>query len=140
MEQHTCQKQKLTGSSTRDTISYNILVVDDEPNFNSILSEILSSFGYFVQQVFSVAEAIESLETGRPDLILTDIMMPGVDGLTFVRRLRSDPFWSTIPTIVITAKAHPSEIETTMRSGADAYLIKPFSATDLRLTVKTFLP
>ena len=140
MDQQTCQKQKTTESVSKETFAYNILVVDDEPNFSTILSEILRSFGYVVQQVYSVAEALESIEIERPDLIMTDIMMPGVDGLTFVRQLRSDPIWAKIPTIVVTAKAHPREIETTLNSGADACLIKPFSATDLRLTVKSFLP
>ena len=140
MDQQTYQKQKATDKSTRETLAYNILVVDDEPNFSSILSEILRSFGYIVQQAYSVPEALESIEKERPDLILTDIMMPGIDGLAFVRMLRGDPIWSAIPTIVVTAKARPSEIETTLSSGADACLIKPFSATDLRLTVKSFLP
>jgi CheY-like chemotaxis protein len=140
MDQQTCQKQKTTAKSTKETLAYNILVVDDEPNFSTILSEILRSFGYIVQQANSVPDALELIEKESPDLILTDIMMPGVDGLTFVRILRGDPIWAAIPTIVVTAKSRPSEIETTMRSGADACLIKPFSATDLRLTVKSFLP
>lgn len=140
MDQQTCQKQKPSDSSTKDMLAYNILVVDDEPSFSSILSEILRSFGYLVQQAYSVPEALESIEKGRPELILTDIMMPGIDGLVFVRMLRSDPIWSAIPIIVVTAKAHPMEIEATMDAGADACLIKPFSATDLRLTVKSFLP
>ena len=140
MDQQTCQQQKKSGSSTKESITYNILVVDDEPNFSTILSEILRSFGYLVQQAYSVSEALELIEKECPDLILSDIMMPGIDGLAFVRILRGDPIWSAIPTIVVTAKAHPSEIETTLNSGADACLIKPFSATDLRITVKSFLP
>lgn len=140
MNRQTYQKSKGGRGTAEDTLTYNILVVDDEPSFSAIVGEILRSFGYHVQQASSVEDAIEAIENLRPDLILTDIMMPGTDGLTFVRRLRDDPIWSSIPTIVLTAKAHPSEIETTMRSGADACLIKPFSATDLRLTVKSFLP
>jgi CheY-like chemotaxis protein len=140
MEQQTYQKSKRTGSTTKDAPAYNILVVDDEPHFSTILSEILRSFGYIVRQAYSVQGALEVIDQERPDLILTDIMMPGIDGLTFVRKLREDPIWSTIPTVVVTAKAHPSDIEATRNSGADACLIKPFSATDLRLTVKSFLP
>jgi two-component system phosphate regulon response regulator PhoB len=140
MKQQTYQKSKGTVSATKDAHPYNILVVDDEPHFSAILSEILRSFGYIVHPVYSVQNALEVIEQERPDLILTDIMMPGIDGLTFVRKLRNDPIWSSIPTIVVTAKAHPSDVEATLSSGADACLIKPFSATDLRLTVKSFLP
>ena len=140
MDQQAYQKPKGTGCATEDTHAYNILVVDDEPNFSAILSEILRSFGYIVHQVYSVPDALELIEEERPDLILTDIMMPGIDGLTLVRKLREDPIWSSIPTVVVTAKAHPRDVETTLSTGADACLIKPFSATDLRITVKSFLP
>lgn len=140
MEQQTYQNSEGAGSTTKDLHAYNILVVDDEPSFSGILIEILRSFGYFVHQAHSVPEAIGVIENERPDLILTDIMMPGIDGLTLVRMLRGDPIWASIPTIVVTAKAQPSEIEATIASGADAYLIKPFSATELRVAVKAFLP
>jgi two-component system phosphate regulon response regulator PhoB len=140
MKQQTYQKSKGTVNATKDAHAYNILVVDDEPHFSAILSEILRSFGYIVRQVYSVQDALEVIEQERPDLILTDIMMPGIDGLTFVRKLRSDPIWSSIPTIIATAKSHPSDVEATLNSGADACLFKPFSATDLRITLKSFLP
>lgn len=140
MEQQTYQNSEGAGSKTKDLHAYNLLVVDDEPSFSGILSEILRSFGYFVHQAHSVPEAIRIIEDERPDLILTDIMMPGIDGLTLVRMLRGDPIWASIPIIVVTAKAQPSEIEATIDSGADGYLIKPFSASELREAVKSFLP
>ncbi len=140
MEQQTYQNSEGAGSKTKDLHAYNLLVVDDEPSFSGILSEILRSFGYFVHQAHSVPEAIRIIEDERPDLILTDIMMPGIDGLTLVRMLRGDPIWASIPIIVVTAKAQPSEIEATIASGADGYLIKPFSASELREAVKSFLP
>ena len=140
MNQQPYQHSDRDVTTTKEAQLYTILVVDDEPNFSAILSEILRSFGYFVQQVNSVAAALETLGLERPDLILTDIMMPGIDGLTFVRMLRDDPIWSEIPTVVISAKALAKDIDNCIAAGADACLVKPFSAPELRKIVKSFLP
>lgn len=117
----------------------SILVVDDEPSFSAVLSEILRSFGYLVNQANSVSHAIAILEEEIPDLILTDVMMPGIDGLSFVRRIQSDSLLSSIPTIVVSAKHQPSDIEAGELAGADAYLVKPFSAIELREAVQALL-
>ncbi len=140
MDQKPYQHSDRDVTTTKTAQLYTILVVDDEPNFSAILSEILRSFGYFVHQVNSVAAALETLGMERPDLILTDIMMPGIDGLTFVRILRDDPIWSEIPTVVVSAKTLAKDIENCMAAGADACLVKPFSAPELRKIVKSFLP
>jgi CheY-like chemotaxis protein len=116
-----------------------ILVVDDEPSFCTVLSEILRSFGYFVQQAHDVTHALEHIGESPPALILTDVMMPGTDGLTFIRQLRSDPESSSIPMIVVSAKAQPEDIEATKAAGADACLVKPFSARELREVVHQFI-
>ena len=116
-----------------------ILVVDDEPSFCTVLSEILRSFGYFVRQAHDAHHAIELLKKSKPDLILTDVMMPGMDGLTFIRQIRSDPTRASIPTIVISAKAQAEDIRASKEAGADACLVKPFSARELRDVVHKFL-
>ncbi|OGO17328.1 MAG: hypothetical protein A2Z14_17470 [Chloroflexi bacterium RBG_16_48_8] len=116
-----------------------ILVVDDEPSFCTVLSEILRSFGFFVRQAHDANHAIELLKNTPPDLILTDVMMPGMDGLTFIRQIRSDPERSYIPTIVISAKAQAEDINATKEAGADACLVKPFSARELRDIVHKFI-
>lgn len=118
---------------------HSILVVDDEPAFCVVLSEILRSFGFVVHQAYNAKQALELLDSTTPDLILTDVMMPDIDGLSFVRRLRSEPIWSSIPTIVVSAKAEPKDIEATREAGADGCLVKPFSAQELRQTIHTFL-
>lgn len=117
----------------------SILVVDDEPSFSAVLSEILRSFGYLVHQANNVDNAIAILNEEIPDLILTDIMMPGIDGLSFVRKIRSDSQLSSIPIIVVSAKLQPADIEATELAGADAYLVKPFSALELREAVQALL-
>jgi CheY-like chemotaxis protein len=137
MQQRISQPSMLTATS----MSHNryILVVDDEPSFCTVLSEILRSFGYFVRQAHDAHHAIELLKKTTPDLILTDVMMPGMDGLTFIRQIRADPTRASIPTIVISAKAQAEDIRASKEAGADACLVKPFSARELRDVVHKFL-
>jgi CheY-like chemotaxis protein len=137
MQQRISQPSMLTATS----MSHNryILVVDDEPSFCTVLSEILRSFGYFVRQANDAHHAIELLKKTTPDLILTDVMMPGMDGLTFIRQIRADPTRASIPTIVISAKAQAEDIRASKEAGADACLVKPFSARELRDVVHKFL-
>lgn len=137
MQQSLVNASTVSGSSNRK-VRY-ILVVDDEPSFCTVLSEILRSFGYNVQQAHDANHAIELLKFAPPDLILTDVMMPGMDGLTFIRQIRADPTRSWIPTIVISAKSQPEDIKASKAAGADACLVKPFSARELRDIVHKFL-
>jgi CheY-like chemotaxis protein len=139
MSQRTIQETHPVFAPATGSRSQFILVVDDEPSFSAVLGEILRSFGYYVQQANSVASAMEIIKSEVPDLILTDVMMPGTDGLSFIRDLQADPHWSAIPTVVISAKSQPSDIEESKKAGADDWLIKPFSALELRNTVQTYL-
>jgi len=126
--------------STRvgDGLMPSILLVDDEPDFCAALHDILEAAGFEVYFAPSVGAALSVLEKVTPDLILTDVMMPGVDGLSFVRQVRSRSDWSKIKTIVVSAKGMPEDIDAARRAGADAYLTKPFSARDLREAVGAF--
>lgn len=117
----------------------SVLVVDDEPAFSFAIAEILRLVGYEVFQAHSVEQAMEQLEQRPPDLILTDIMMPGTDGLTLVRRLRSLEAYNDIPMIAISAKGMKDDIAAAHDAGADAYLMKPFSAKDLQEIVRPFV-
>ncbi len=117
----------------------SILIVDDEPAFCGVLSELLRSYGYAVRFAYSVTQAWELMEENPPDLVLTDVMMPGVDGLSLVRRLRNNPTYARVHTIVVSAKAQPEDIEASLDAGADACLIKPFSARELRDMVSRVL-
>jgi len=71
-------------------------------------------------------------------LILTDQMMPDVDGIAFVHRLRANPQWADIRVIVVSAKAQDEDIDRALQAGADDYLVKPFSASDLRAKLLRF--
>ncbi len=117
------------GSPTAN--NHIILVIDDEEAFCDVVCEILDSLGYNTRQAYDAHQAIALLQEITPDLILTDVMMPELDGLTFIRQLRSDPTWSEIPIIIVSAKATKEDREAAKEAGADGYLIKPFSSLEL---------
>lgn len=117
-----------------------VLIVDDDPVFCVIMREFLASYGYEVHLAYDVPEALTFLECITPDLILSDIMMPDIDGLWLVRSLRSAPAWSKIPTIVISAKAMPEDRQAAIEAGADAFVSKPFSIKDLRVLISQYVP
>jgi len=110
-------------------------VVDDEPLFREVVADILTAAGHRVLVAGSVKEAIATLQFEKPAVILTDQMMPDLDGLNLVHRLRADREWSQVRVIIVSAKATAEDIERARRAGADDYLVKPFSATELRAKV-----
>jgi len=112
-----------------------VLVVDDEPLFREVVADILTAAGHRVLVAGSVHEAIATLQLEKPSVILTDQMMPDLDGLALVHRLRADREWSQVRVIIVSAKATAEDIERARHAGADDYLVKPFSATELRAKV-----
>jgi CheY-like chemotaxis protein len=116
-----------------------ILVVDDDISFCEIMQEILHADGYEVQLAFDVPEALSLIERNKPDLILSDIMMPDIDGLTFIRSMRTRPGCASIPTIAISARTMPEEREAARIAGANAFVPKPFSFGDLRTMIRMML-
>ena len=112
-----------------------ILVVDDEPCFREVVGDILAAEGHRILSACNVDEAMSAIHREKPAVILTDQMMPEVDGLAFVQRLRATPGWADIRVVVVSAKAQPDDIERAMEAGADDYLVKPFSAGELRATL-----
>jgi len=116
-----------------------ILVIDDEQPFCEVVAEILTTFGYPVRKAFNASQALEVLESVIPILIILDIMMPDVDGLTLVRRFRADPRFSKIPVIMSSAKYLVEDRTEAINAGASAYLTKPFSAAELRSSIVELL-
>ncbi|MCK4741706.1 MAG: response regulator [Anaerolineales bacterium] len=112
-----------------------ILVIDDEQPFCEVVAEILTTFGYPVRTAFNAAQALDVLGSVTPILIILDIMMPDVDGLTLVRRFRADPRLSKIPVIMSSAKYLKEDRTEAINAGASAYLTKPFSAAELRSSI-----
>jgi two-component system chemotaxis response regulator CheY len=113
-----------------------ILVVDDEPCFREVVGDILASDGHRILSAGSVEAAFTAIDREMPTVVLTDQMMPDVDGLTFVQRLRSNPLWADVRVIVVSAKSTPDDIQRALHAGANDYLVKPFSAVELRAMLK----
>ena len=109
-----------------------ILVVDDEPYFREVVGDILTADGHRILSACSVKEALSAIDREKPAVILTDQMMPDVDGLSFVHLLRANPTWADVRVIVVSAKSAPDDIDRALRAGANDYLVKPFSARELR--------
>ncbi|MFP3853639.1 MAG: response regulator [Anaerolineales bacterium] len=116
-----------------------ILVVDDDPIYCSIMQELLRRQDYAVQLAYDVPMAMNILASWSPDLVLTDVMMPQMDGLTFVRSLRSDPRWAEIPAIVVSARVMRGDREAAVEAGADDFIPKPFSLQHLCNTIHSHL-
>jgi CheY-like chemotaxis protein len=114
--------------------SKRILIVDDEPHILEVIRVSLEDFGFDLMEVSDGENVTQTVLDARPDLILLDVMMPGKDGYTICRELKSDPQSAAIPIILLTAKSRPEEVEQGLSSGANAYVSKPFSPLSL-LTV-----
>jgi CheY-like chemotaxis protein len=113
-----------------------ILVIDDEPALRSVLCTMLEVFGFSVVEAGSATLALTLLEEIKPDLILTDVMMPDMDGLTLIRKLKAEPTWSEIPALVISAKTTQDDRMAAELAGASGFLAKPFSAADLKVALR----
>ena len=101
-----------------------ILIVDDEPDIRFMMRLILESAGHEVTEARHGGMGLQSVKASRPDLVITDVMMPTMDGLEFITRLRSDPETAAIPILAVSGN---SELAT----AADARLRKPFLAPEL---------
>jgi CheY-like chemotaxis protein len=107
-----------------------VVVADDEPFILSALQDTLSD-SYSVTTASNGAEAIKVAERVMPDLIILDVMMPEMDGLEACKNLKRNKITSSIPVILLTAKGQITDIEKGFKSGADAYVVKPFSPARL---------
>ena len=107
-----------------------IVVADDEPSILSALRDILSD-DYSVYTATNGRLAISEVEKVSPDMVILDVLMPEMDGLEACRQLKKNKDTSTIPVILLTAKGQITDIEKGFKSGADAYVVKPFSPARL---------
>ena len=102
-----------------------ILIVDDEPSARETLTAMLEGQGYQLELAINGFEALQTAERIRPDLILLDVMMPGMDGFETCRRLRSTPQLAEVPIIILTALDNHASLMKGIESGADDFLSKP---------------
>jgi len=110
--------------------SPKILIVDDDPTNLRFLDEVLSE-GYHLQSVSSGEEALEAIHTYQPDILLLDIILPGIDGYQVCQTVRQDEKFAGMKIILISAKAMADEMQKGYDVGCDAYITKPFSHQDL---------
>ena len=113
-----------------------ILVVDDDVALAEMISIVLRGEGYSPHQVFDGQEALTQIPDVKPDLILLDVMLPGLDGIEVCTRIRD---FSGVPIIMLTAKGDTTDVVKGLESGADDYVVKPFNPKELVARIRTRL-
>jgi len=112
-----------------------VLIVDDEPNILTALEFLFRRSGYDVRLASNGVEALEQVETYRPDVVLLDIMMPVKNGYEVCQNVRERPHLAGMKIVMLSAKGSEAEINKGMSLGADRYVTKPFSSKDLLATI-----
>jgi len=132
--------QKGAGSEERDgQIKHRVLVADDDPTIRAILSRVLENNGMVCHLAQDGGEAKEMIRQLRPDLLVTDIMMPQLDGFELLDMLKNDPETKALPVILLTACQQEADIIRGFGLGAEDYITKPFSPMELVMRVKRLL-
>jgi two-component system, OmpR family, response regulator MtrA len=116
-----------------------IVVADDDADIRDLVVFKLRQSGHDVHPVADGAAAVEQCQSVAPDLVVLDVMMPGMGGLDACRALRQDPALARVPVILLTARAQESDIEQGFDAGADDYVVKPFSPRELASRVSAVL-
>lgn len=116
---------------------FKILVVEDDNELNQLFCRTLNRNGYVALGTFDAAEALVMLEKEAVDLIISDVMMPGMDGFEFVKQLRDAKM--TLPVMMITAKSDIKDKQSGFSSGADDYMVKPVDLQEMLLRVQALL-
>ena len=120
-------------------MSQTILVIEDEEDNRRIMHDLLTSKGYRVIEAVDGAQGVSAAVSHRPDLILMDIQLPGIDGYEATRRIKANPDLNHIPIVVVTSYALGGDDAKAFEAGCDAYMAKPFSPRELLAKVRSFL-
>jgi CheY-like chemotaxis protein len=116
-----------------------ILIVDDEATTAEMFSLMLENEGYRTVVVHGTGTAIRSIQQHRPNLVLVDVMMPGLSGLELCRFIRREPDLQDLPVIIASAMSQPEDVQAGLDAGANVYLMKPISKADLLEGLETAL-
>ena len=120
-------------------MSAQLLLVDDEPGLREAVKEYLQESGFRVQTASNAREGWDWMQQNIPDLVISDIMMPQVDGYQFLKQLRDDPRFQALPVVFLTAKGMSGDRIQGYHAGVDAYLPKPFDPDELVAIVENLL-
>jgi DNA-binding response OmpR family regulator len=117
----------------------SVLLIDDERAYSEVIRDALQSYGIEVRLAHNAMEALESYQEKVPDLILLDVMMPEIDGLTLLKWLREHSEKDKVPIHIVSAKAQEKDRDAAIKAGADGFMAKPFTIEELKaLIVRTF--
>lgn len=118
---------------------HTILVVEDNPLNRELVVDLLEAAGYAVLEAAEGVDLLERVKAGQPALILLDLQLPGLDGVTLARQLKGDPATRAIPVLAMTAYARVEDQQRAMAAGCDGYLRKPIDTQALLQTVARHL-
>jgi PAS domain S-box-containing protein len=113
-----------------------VLIADDNTDMREYLTSLLRNSGYHVSEAIDGQVALEAIRTDVPDMVISDVMMPGLDGLQLVAALRSEPRTAAVPILLLSARAGQEASIEGLQAGADDYLVKPFAAAELLARVR----
>jgi two-component system cell cycle response regulator DivK len=116
-----------------------ILVIEDQEDNRRIVHDLLTSKGYEVIEAVNGLDGVNAAETRRPDLILMDIQLPGIDGYEATRRIKANPEIRKIPIIVVTSYALSGDDVKAFEAGCDAYVAKPFRPRELLAKIRELI-
>jgi twitching motility two-component system response regulator PilH len=116
-----------------------VLIVDDSQTVRKMLSELLQNSGFQVIEATNGIEAQEKMQSKLPDLVITDIVMPGMNGYDLCRWIKKEPERQKIPILICSTKDQEFDRYWGMKQGADAYITKPFHPTEMMKTVNQLL-
>jgi twitching motility two-component system response regulator PilH len=117
----------------------HILIVDDSPTDAYLVKNILQNHGYQTSEASSGTEAIEKAKALKPDLILMDVVMPGLNGFQATRKITKDPASSSIPVVIVSSKNMDSDRAWGLMQGAKDFLVKPVKEQELLDTIKKLI-
>ncbi len=118
----------------------DILIIDDSPTDVRVFTTVLERAGHRVTAVHSAEEGIERVRAQRPDVVIMDVIMPGMNGFQATRMLTRDPATSSVPVIIITTKSMETDRVWGLRQGAKAFITKPVNEKELLGCINDLLP
>lgn len=117
-----------------------IMLVDDEPNLRELLRQMLELGGFDVVEAEDGLEALEKLEMVAPDVMILDVMMPNLDGVSLCKKLRAGTAFAGLPIIMVSGKTQHKAVQEGLAAGANQYLCKPITVQELLQSVRSLLP